>query len=70
LDAIRADRRITISPLIRGDVLAAMDLTALRSLHDRFIVAFARRVQAFGDFRGLVTRDREICRSHLVPVIW
>lgn len=70
IEAIQADRRFAVSPLIRADVVAAMGLTDLRSLHDRFIVAFARRVQTFGHFHGLITSDREIRQSQLVPVVW
>jgi PIN domain nuclease of toxin-antitoxin system len=70
LAAMRADRRISLMPLIRGDVLSAMELKSLAGLHDRFIVASARRVQIAGSFGGLITADEEIRAAGLVPVVW
>ena len=70
LDALRVDWRISVMGVTRSDVMTGADLAGLASLHDRFIVATALRLQKQDGFRGLVTSDREIASANLIPVMW
>ncbi|MDW8111032.1 MAG: type II toxin-antitoxin system VapC family toxin [Candidatus Bipolaricaulota bacterium] len=54
-----------IVPLTREHLEELPHLTAIPEVHDRLIVAVARVSQA-----QLITKDRQILTSRLVPVVW
>jgi len=54
-----------ITPLIPADVLKLPELTNIPEMHDRMIVAEAKRRNA-----PVITRDENISRSGAVSVVW
>lgn len=58
-------KHYTITPLEPVDVLAIPDLFVIPEMHDRMIVAETQRRRA-----SLITRDEDIARSGLVPIVW
>jgi PIN domain nuclease of toxin-antitoxin system len=70
LDAIYGDARIEIFPLDRAVVEKTLALTAINEMHDRQIVATALVIQDTGERVALLTCDRNITASNIVPVIW
>lgn len=68
LSAIDADPRITVMPLNRAIFDKTLTLSAIHEMHDRQIVATALAGQ--GESVAMLTRDKNIRDSELVPIIW
>jgi PIN domain nuclease of toxin-antitoxin system len=58
-------KHYTVTPLVPMDVYRLPELSLVPEMHDRLIVAEARRRNAV-----LITRDAAITRSELVSVLW
>jgi len=69
-DALDADRRIKLVALDRGIVESSMSLNAVGEMHDRQIVATALSLTRDGDQVVLLTHDKNITESGVVPVLW
>ncbi len=67
---VQADARFEIYPLTADIVARSFSVTAIPELHDRLIVGTALHLLALGRQVALITRDAEILRSGLVPVVW
>ena len=63
--ALKSKPGFQLTPLSPEVVLRTQTLTALPDIHDRLIVAEAQELGA-----TLITRDRLIASSGLVPVVW
>ena len=72
LDAIDADRRISVAPLTATLVRLCHEsrMHVIREMHDRQIVATTLRLIESGEPAALLTRDVNITQSALVPVVW
>lgn len=70
LDAISADFRIKIHPLDRAVVEKTIVMSAINEMHDRQIVATALVMQDNGEDVALLTCDRNITQSNLIPIVW
>lgn len=70
LDAISADFRIKIHPLDRAVVEKTTVMSAINEMHDRQIVATALVMQDNGEDVALLTCDRNITQSNLIPIVW
>jgi len=70
LDAIEGDARITVEPLTSVIIRRASTLTGNLEMHDRQIVATALVLSEGGDPIPVITRDKAIAGSALVPIIW
>lgn len=70
LRALRGDCRIKIVPMGTGVVRRTVSMPGVAEMHDRQIVATAVLLRDRGDKVAVVTRDREITASGLVPVLW
>lgn len=64
------DPRAVVLPLDVGAVEMTLGLTAIGEMHDRQIVATALQLAAGGAQVALLTNDRNIAASGLVPVLW
>jgi len=58
-------KHYTVTPLEPVDVLRLPELSLIPEMHDRLIAAEAQRRGAV-----LITKDEEITKSNLVPVLW
>lgn len=67
---IRADKRIDIFPLTIGILEESASLTAIPEIHDRLIVATGVYLQNLGESVEILTKDNEITRASILPVIW
>ena len=71
LTDIDADPRIVLVPLDRAILDLSLSLTPIAEMHDRQIVATALHLAAqIGSSVPLLTCDRDITASRLVPIIW
>ena len=70
LKALVDDSRIEIYPLNRAVVERTIKLNAINEMHDRQIVATVLVIQDAGEEVALLTCDRNITQSNLVPIIW
>ena len=70
LRALRRDPQMSVFSLNQEVVEKSVELTAIREMHDRQIVATALIIQAQGEEVVLLTCDRNITESNLVPIIW
>ena len=69
--ALDADLRIKIVPLTRNIVQVSTDLREVGEMHDRQIVATAvNLLRGAGIAVTIITKDENIQRSGLVPVLW
>jgi PIN domain nuclease of toxin-antitoxin system len=68
-DVTSSDPRVTIAPMTEGVVLETLGFTGVGEMHDRQIVATARLFGSANDLT-LITRDRNIVASGLVPTTW
>jgi PIN domain nuclease of toxin-antitoxin system len=67
---VDTEPRLTVVPLDRGSFDQATRLTALTDMHDRLIVAATLHLATLGDPVTLITQDRMIRDSGLVPTLW
>jgi PIN domain nuclease of toxin-antitoxin system len=72
LDAVQADPRMQVIALDADIIRICHEgrLHVIREMHDRQIVATTLRLIESGEPAALVTRDANIARSGLVPVVW
>ena len=70
LNAINADRRITIYPLDRNITEQSINFPAIMEMHDRLIVATAIILRNRGEEIALLTCDRNITASNLLNIVW
>ncbi len=67
---IHEHANLAVYPLDEAVLQRADALKAIPEMHDRQIVATALLLQEVGWEAAVVTRDRHIQRSGLIPVIW
>jgi PIN domain nuclease of toxin-antitoxin system len=67
---VDADPRVVLVPLDRPILDVSLTLTALSEMHDRQIVATALHLALTHPSVPLLTRDRDITSSGLVPIVW
>jgi PIN domain nuclease of toxin-antitoxin system len=67
---VDADARIVLIPLDRAILDRSLGLTAISEMHDRQIAATALHLAAAPASVPLLTCDRDITASGLVPVVW
>ncbi len=67
---VDADPRIVLVPLDRAILDLSLTLTSINEMHDRHIVATALHLAAKGVAVNLITCDRNITSSGLVPIVW
>ena len=70
LTALDQDNRFYIYPMNREVVEKCNALTTIREMHDRQIVASTMLLIERGTQTALLTIDRNITESALVPVVW
>jgi PIN domain nuclease of toxin-antitoxin system len=70
LKAVDADPRLDIYPLDQAIVKQTLSLQEITEMHDRQIVATVLSLSAKGESVALLTRDRNITESGLVPIVW
>ena len=70
LNAINADRRITIYPLDRNITEQSINFPAIMEMHDRLIVATAIILRNRGEEIALLTCDCNITASNLLNIVW
>ena len=68
--AVNDDFRVEVYPLNRLVIKKTLALFAINEMHDRQIVATALVVQDSGEEVALLTCDRNITASKLIPIIW
>ena len=68
--AINADNRIEIYPLNLAVIERTMKVEAIKEMHDRQIVSTVLVLQEVSEEIALVTCDRNITVSNLVPIAW
>lgn len=67
---VDADPRIIVVPLDRAILDLSLSLTSLNEMHDRQIVATALNRSGTATTVAVITCDRNITSSGLVPVVW
>lgn len=67
---VDADPRIVLVPLDRAILDLSLTLASLNEMHDRQIVATVLHLAAKGISAHLITCDRNITSSSLVPIVW
>lgn len=70
LDASGDDARIKIFPLTDEVITTTLACKAIPEMHDRQIVATALVAQRAGAQVTILTRDRNISQSRLIPALW
>ncbi|MFT3788716.1 MAG: PIN domain-containing protein [Tepidisphaeraceae bacterium] len=70
LDFIQTSGRVIVVSVDYSIIHSAMSLRGLDGIHDRIIVATALKMRAVHPDVSLVTSDRVILASNLVPTIW
>lgn len=70
LAAVDADSRLVVVPLDRAILDRSLTLSAISEMHDRLIVATALHLAGAASNVPLLTCDRDITSSGLVPVVW
>ena len=68
--ALDADTRLSVAAIDRDVVRRSVDLTPIREMHDRLIVATALLRQQRSQSVILITADLEIQNSRLIPTHW
>jgi PIN domain nuclease of toxin-antitoxin system len=67
---VDVDPRITLVPLDRSILDLSLTLTSVNEMHDRQILATALQRARRGTSVALLTCDRNLTSSGLVPVVW
>ncbi len=67
---VDADRRIVLVPLDRAILDLSMTLAAINEMHDRQIAATALHLSTSSSQVPVLTCDRDITASGVVPIIW
>lgn len=70
LSDVDADPRVAVVALNREVFDRSLQLTQVREMHDRLIVATALELAASGEPVQVLTKDPNIRESGLVPVLW
>jgi PIN domain nuclease of toxin-antitoxin system len=70
LRRLEADGRIAFAEVTHAVILKTLECTAITEMHDRQIVATALIAQRTGAQVTILTRDRNISQSGLVPTRW
>ena len=68
--AVNGDPRIVVYPLDRAIVETTNTLLSINEMHDRQIVATAIILENQGAEANVLTCDRNITASGVVPIIW
>ncbi|NET60697.1 MAG: type II toxin-antitoxin system VapC family toxin [Symploca sp. SIO2E6] len=68
--AVKADDRVLIYPLDQEIIEMTMSLSAINEMHDRQIAATALVLASKGEIVQLLTCDKNITASGLVPIVW
>lgn len=68
--AIEADFRTIIYPLDKDVIEITMSLSTINEMHDRQIVATALALANRGEIVQLLSCDKNIITSGLVPIVW
>jgi PIN domain nuclease of toxin-antitoxin system len=69
-DAIQSDSRVVIYNLDCAVIEQSSTLSAITEMHDRQIVATTLIFLSRGEQAALITCDRNITESGLVPLLW
>jgi PIN domain nuclease of toxin-antitoxin system len=67
---VLSDARIRIYPLDPTIIAKTIELTSIDEMHDRQIVATAVVLQNQGQMVMLISCDRNITASKLIPILW
>lgn len=70
LNAVNADLRLLIYPLDKAIIQESLSLSAITEMHDRQIVSTVLVLAHQGEIVTLLTCDRNITTSGLVPIFW
>lgn len=70
LNAINADPRIMVCPVDKNVIEKSIRLSAITEMHDRLIVATGFVLKDRGEKIILLTCDRNITASGLLPIVW
>jgi len=70
LAALDADPRVVVMPLDRTVLDKTLGMTAITEMHDRQIVATALCLADQGETVAVLSKDRNLQTSGLVPIIW
>ena len=70
LAALRADDRLSVVPIDEPVAVLTERFVSLRDIHDRCIVVTTVRLIESGWGAVLVTRDRDVRATGLVPTLW
>ncbi|GAB4202316.1 MAG: hypothetical protein Fur006_55730 [Coleofasciculaceae cyanobacterium] len=68
--AVETDYRVLIYPLDKEIIEMTMNFSSINEMHDRQIAATALVLASKGDMVQLLTCDRNITASGLVPIVW
>ena len=68
--SLNADPRVVVTPLDRLVLDKTFNLTTIPEMHDRQIVATALNLADQGETIAVLTKDRNIRLSGLVPIVW
>lgn len=70
VNTVRADSRFQLYPLTWQVMEASLNLEKIPEMHDRFIVATTLHLRNMGHNAVLLSHDKIITDSDIVPVIW
>jgi hypothetical protein len=70
ISAVEADSRVIIYPLDKDVIEITMNLSAINEMHDRQIVATVIYLANKGEPVQLLSCDKNIVESGLVPIAW
>jgi PIN domain nuclease of toxin-antitoxin system len=70
ISAVEADSRVIIYPLDKDVIEITMNLSAINEMHDRQIVATVIFLANKGEGVQLLSCDKNIVESCLVPITW
>ena len=70
LAAVDDDPRIQVVPLDRSILDKTLDITVIKEMHDRQIIATALNIADSGENVIVLTKDNDIQLSGLVPIVW
>jgi PIN domain nuclease of toxin-antitoxin system len=70
ISAVDADSRVIIYPLDKDVIEITMSLSVINEMHDRQIVATALLLLKKGEIVQLLSCDKNIIESGLVPIVW
>ena len=68
--AVEADSRTVISPLDKDVIEITMSLSTINEMQDRQIVATALLLAGRGEIVQLLSCDKNIIASGVVPIVW